>query len=140
MLRGVARTTSAAAAVAVALAAGTARADGLPALRGPAAVVPGRIVVVKAQGFNAGSVLNLVVSPSEKSSCCAVRIAGRFFASDSGTAALRFRMPLRYVNCAVDALARSHCRKFAWRQGQRATLTVFGYLEEATATMRVASS
>jgi hypothetical protein len=127
-------------AVAAALAGGTARADGRPSLRVPASVVPGSIVVVRAQGFNAGSVLNLVISPSQKSSCCAVRIAGRFFASDSGTAALRFRMPLRYVNCAVDVLARSHCAKFAWTRGQRAALTVFGYLEEATATMRVASS
>jgi hypothetical protein len=83
-------------------------------------------------------VLNLMVSPTGKSSCCAARIAGRFFASESGGAALQFKMPLRYVDCSIDALRNTHCKKTAWKRGQRATLTVFGYLETATATFRVA--
>ena len=47
-------------------------------------------------------------------------------------------MPLRYVDCSIDALARTHCKKTAWKRGQRATLTVFGYLETAAVTFRVA--
>jgi hypothetical protein len=138
--RGVARTTLAALAIAAAVAGGTARADVQPTVRGPAVVTPGRAVVFQARGFHAGSVLNLIVSPAEKASCCAVRIAGTFFASESGGAALRFTMPLRYVACSVDALARTHCKKMPWKRGQRATLTVFGYLETATTTMRVVVS
>ena len=138
--RGVARTTLAALATAAAVAGGTARADVQPTVRGPAVVTPGRVVVFQAGGFHAGSVLNLIVSPADKASCCAVRIAGTFFASESGGAALRFRMPLRYVACSVDALARTHCKKLPWKRGQRATLTVFGYLETAATTMRVAVS
>ena len=137
---GVARKTLVAATAAVAAACSTAQADVQPTVRGPAAVTPGRVVVFRAQGFHAGSVLNLMVSPSAKASCCAVRIAGTFFASESGGAALRFRMPLRYVDCSVDSLGRTHCKKVAWKRGERATLTVFGYLEQATATMRVDGS
>jgi hypothetical protein len=47
-------------------------------------------------------------------------------------------MPLRYVDCSIDALAHTRCKKIAWKRGQRATLTVYGYLETAEVTFRVA--
>ena len=120
------------------MAGSTAYADVQPTVRGPAVVTAGRVVVFQARGFHAGSVLNLMLSPVEKASCCAVRIAGSFFASESGGAALRFRVPARYVACSVDALGVTRCKKMPWKRGQRATLTVFGYLEQATATTRIA--
>jgi len=132
--RGLARTTVAALATAIAVSAGTARAAPGPTVRGPATVVPGRVVVFHAQGFHAGSALNLVVSPAGKASCCAVRIPGSFLASESGGAALRFRMPPRYLDCTNPW----HCTKVAWKRGRRAVLTVFGYLEQATATTLIA--
>jgi hypothetical protein len=126
-------------AVALAVAGGTARADIRPTVHGPAVVTAGRIAVFQARGFHAGSVLNLMVSPVDKASCCTARIAGRFFASESGGAALQFKVPLRYIACSIDAFGNPHCKKMAWKRGQRATLTVFGYLETAAATFRVAA-
>jgi hypothetical protein len=129
---------SAAGVVAAVFAACAHAADAVPTVRGPASAVAGRTIVFHARGFRAGSNLSLIMAPADKGSCCSVRITGTFVASSSGAATLTFKMPLRYFSCASGAYQNTHCRKVAWKRGERAVLTVFGYLEQATATTAIA--
>ena len=112
--------------------AGSAGADAGPVVRGPASVVSGRVVVFQARGFNAGSTLGLVLSPADRGPCCAIRLVSTFLVSSAGRATLRFQMPLQYKSCIPSSPPR--CHKVRWARGERAVLTVTGYLQQAEAT------
>jgi len=104
------------------------RADSGPHVRGPASVIPGRIVVFRAHGFRAGSLLEVALFPADKPSCCAIRIASSFPVSGFGDAVLTFRMPLYYRRCR----SARHCRKIPWNPREQVVVSVFGYLQQAT--------
>ena len=99
-----------------------------PNVRGPASVIPGRIVAFHARGFRAGSLLEVALFPVDKPSCCAIRIASSFSVSGFGDAALTFRMPRYYRRC----LAAGYCRKIRWSPREQVAVRVFGYLQQAT--------
>jgi hypothetical protein len=104
-----------------------------PRVRGPASVTPGRIIAFHADGFRPGSLLNVVLSPAARPSCCAIRIRSTFLVSPRGGAAVRFRMPLFYLRC----LEGGHCRKIRWNLHERVVVNVFGYLQQAATTTAV---
>jgi hypothetical protein len=112
-------------------------ADVAPQVRGPATVSPGRIVAFRAHGFRAGSLLEVTLAPADKPSCCAIRIASSFPVSDSGDAALTFRMPVYYRRCR--STRQKNCPKIRWNPRERVVVNVFGYLQQATTVTSVRS-
>jgi len=116
-----------------ALATPAASADVKPHVQGPVSVITGRMVGFHALGFHPGSIINVVLSPADKPSCCAIRIASTFVVSPAGDAALVFRMPRSYLRC----LSVADCHKVRWTRRERAVVTVFGYLQQATTTTLV---
>lgn len=127
MWSGVARTSAVIGMLAAAVGLSAADAAAQPSLRGPASAIPGRKVTFHARGLRAGSTVNVMLSPADRSTCCAIGIEDTFFVSSSGRAALTFHVPLYYHDCRM----RPHCRKAYWTTGERVTVTVFGYLENA---------
>lgn len=112
--------------------------DGTPAqgatVKGPASVIPGKIVKFTATGFRPGSV-ELVLAPANRTACCAVRIRPAFAVSSAGTAVLRFSMPTYYKSCT----AAGACKRVSWQSGEKVVVTVSGYLEQAKTTTRIGS-
>ena len=104
-----------------------------PRVRGPAAVTPGRIVAFRADGFRPGNLINVVLFPAAKPSCCAARIASSYLVARNGGAALSFRMPRYYLRCPEGR----KCTKIRWRVHERVVVTVFGYLQQASTTTSV---
>jgi hypothetical protein len=102
-------------------------------VRGPASVVAGRVVRFQASGFRPGSTINVILSPADKPSCCAFRIPSTFLVSHVGNAVLIFRMPRYYFRC----VSAPPCPKVRWTRRETATVTVFGYLEQAVTTTSV---
>ena len=107
-----------------------------PTVSGPPSVSPGHVVSFRARGFRPGSLLEVVLAPAGKASCCAVRIPSSFPVSALGDASLSFKMPGFYRRC----LATGHCRKIRWSRSQRLSVTAFGYLQEATTRASIALS
>jgi hypothetical protein len=106
-----------------------------PALRGPATVVPGRIVRFRATGFRPGSNVEVVLAPADRATCCSVRVPASFRVAPDGSAALRFGMPVTYRRCPTWGA----CASIKWRVRQKVIVTATGYLAQAVATTTIGS-
>ena len=118
-------------AIAVALACGGFAAQAAsaadPQVRGPASIVPGRLVHFRATGFRPGNTVIVVVAPARRSSCCAIQISSMFVASPTGAVQLGFRFPSYYQRCPPWQA----CVRIPWKRGETVIVTVTGYLEQA---------
>lgn len=131
MRSGVAPLASLVAIVSALAATGVAAADAAgPSVRGPASVVVARMVTFRARGLAAGSTVNVVLSPADRDGCCGIRVKTTYFVSSTGSATLTFRVPPHYLDCR----RRPHCRKVRWAEGEPATVTLVGYLVNASTT------
>lgn len=96
---------------------------------GPPTVRPGQPVTFAARGFRPGDTLRVVLQPTAGATCCAAGVKTLFPVRDNGTATLAFTMPSTYRRCSTKLSG--VCRQIAWRPGERVTVTVTGYLQNA---------
>jgi hypothetical protein len=101
-----------------------------PRVRGPATVTPGHIVRFRASGFRPGSNLVVILAPTDQGTCCAIRIPASFPVQSSGGRTLTFQMPTYYRHCSGSG--EGSCRRVNWTRHQHASVTVSGYLEQAS--------
>ena len=85
------------------------------------------------RGFHPGSNVNIVLSPADRPSCCAITIPSVFLVSAAGSATLVFKMPGYYLDCPGGKT----CHRVDWASGEKVVVTVVGYLEQATTTTSV---